>query len=435
MYPDPPGTREPLKEFITVPKPEKKSNEHIFFLAILAVFVTGLLVNLSPEFTGGVISGRKSEILNQFQIINQSTNLSYTLNGSVTSVRISGEFIGNGSARIYLGDKLVVNYSPVSQEEVTVTSIVAEENITLNETTENESSVGISNLITGNVVAGIGASVEVINETTTENNTSVLINQSESNSTVIIEDNSTTNISEEINETVNLENVTINQTVENITFVNITNITSEENITQNISVNLTEPNITVNVSEPVNVTLNQTEINDTVENITQPLNDTIVNVSEEINETILNLTQNITQNITLNETLNQTNVTLNVPINQTNITLNITEVNVTENVTIDITTNLTGWFEDSLFNNYCQETCNLTNVSDSITLVIELDNVMLNLTSISYTYVEEDNQTQDIVTETNTTLNLSGLSAIEILNYSLTEKDAVYIASFFKKLL
>jgi len=335
-----PFSKEPLKEFIEK-TPEKKktkeSNEDIIFSLIVSVFLIGIILISGQEPTGFVTFESTTEVIEINTLYNESTNLTLTLKGIPTSLRVTGQFIGNGTGSVSVGQYIVVDKDqlPVSRG-ISITGFVV---------FENES-----------------------NESVEENQT-LEINETE------ITPKITENITENVTITLNITNVTENITVEINQTLNIT-----ENITLNVTENITiEPNIT-NATE--NVTTNETIaeaalelrkfeeycletcfLNDIGNEITLEiiLNNVILNLSyvtytyelieEEIiemppileNITVENVTTNITEiNVTVNETLNisinETNITLNISdLNLTNITFNITEFNITNITEINLT--------------------------------------------------------------------------------------------------
>ena len=160
-----------------------------------------------------------------------------------------------------------------------------------------------------------------------------------------------------------------------------------------------------NLGEPtlVEVTRTSTETASTTvreKTKTIELNETIIireNISEEIVENITTL-ENVTLNISENITV-PVNITQNISINiSENITLNITqEINITENITIQLQEKIV-YFED-----ICIETCTLINISKNIILRIEIEDAVLNLTQLKYTF-EELNIT------INETLNITNIT-------------------------
>ncbi|GAG10150.1 unnamed protein product, partial [marine sediment metagenome] len=123
----------------------------------------------------------------------------------------------------------------------------------------------------------------------------------------------------------------------------------------------------VNVTGNVSITeiVNETEA---VTNETIEINKTAINESIEINET-----REVNETVQANETIEVINETIET---------NKTEEIIEEEPTI------------TKFRNKCEETCRLEGFNDSsYTLVIELENAKLNISSISYTIIKMRNVT------------------------------------------
>ena len=358
-----PFSREPLKEFInrtTYTKPlqkrKKDSVEDIIFSLIVSVFLIGVVLFSGQEPTALVSFETNTDVININAVYNESTNLTFVLEGIPTSLRVTGSFIGNGTGIIFLDP-----FIAVEKDQLPVSS-------------------GLS--ITGFVVF-----VNASNESVIEN---ITIELNETNLTSNITVNETFNITVNVTENFTIiPNITLNVS-ENITEINITEINVTQNITENVTVNETIiPNVTIEIeiSEFDEYCLETCFLNDipSVINLEITLNGTILNLShitytyEIIEEEIIVIPPivNVTAiNLTINETLN-------ISINETNITLNITEFNIT-NVTFNITefniTNLTGL---NLTNVTIE--LNLTNITE-INITIEL-NITPNISILNLTLV------------------------------------------------
>ncbi|MFC2135174.1 hypothetical protein ACFLTH_11200, partial [Bacteroidota bacterium] len=304
----------------------------------------------------------------------QTINQTFTENGVIelditnaTSLRISGEILGRGRAKVILDingtlftvlDKTTLSAEPSNLITGMVSGgeeIVIEENITesiIENTTEVEENV--TEPIVENITDIVNNTIPIINITPEIN--------------ITIDENITENVTEELNITINAtENITLNITPEINVSLNVTeNITDIINITpeENITINATE-NITLNITPEINITLNITE-----------------NISTNITED-LNISINITENITIDSNINITPEE-NITINATeNITLNITpEINITLNITENIT-------EIFLFADECVETCLLD--IPSVRMIIEVEGTVLTIESLTYKKEIENN--------------------------------------------
>jgi hypothetical protein len=283
---------QPIKEPKERIQSRKESNDNYVFLLIVAVFVLGVsFLNIeNGGITGRVVYEEHTESVNISSLYNESTNISFALNGKILSFRITGNFIGNGTARIYLGDKVVIDKNLLTEQQ--------------------------TNLITG---------MQVYDDAPVE------VNESASNFT---EQNEATDGTITLFDNYCLETCTLDLS-ENITLVielnnTLLNLTS---ISYTYVVELTEE-----VPPLENLTFeNETVINESVsnENITVILNETDLLIDEinlTVNETLL---ENTTINETLNETINELlNITQDITVNETmlveNVSLNLTEINIVE---------------------------------------------------------------------------------------------------------
>jgi len=160
------------------------------------------------------------------------------------------------------------------------------------------------------------------------------------------------------------------------------------------------------------------------------------NVSIEIQEQLVqeedlgleNITELFEENIsialneTISEDLTEANITLDINettdenITKENITLEINET-IFENTSLEPEINISveGTISSEIieFDNYCLDTCGISMGTDKINLRIELENMILNLTSFTYTYgkviIIEENITEPIynLSTGNLTSNLS----------------------------
>jgi hypothetical protein len=279
--------------------PGKRFNDSYVFLLLVILFVLGVsFTNIGNQgITGKIIYEEHSESINLSSLYNESANLSLTLHGNISSFRITGSFIGNGTARIYLGDKIVIDKDLLPEKQANlITGMQVYEEVPIE--ANNES---LSNLTEQNeeIYEPVTAFENYCLET-------CILNQP-GNVTLVIElyDNTRLNLTSIIytyavelpEEIAPLENITI----ENETILN-ESVLNETGINESIDIILNETGILVNET---NITINETLL----ENIT--LNETL---NESINESL-----DITQNISVNETTQFEN-----------ISQNITEINITE---------------------------------------------------------------------------------------------------------
>ncbi|MBN1385885.1 hypothetical protein JW968_02790, partial [Candidatus Woesearchaeota archaeon] len=153
---------------------------------------------------------------------------------------------------------------------------------------------------------------------------------------------------------------------------NMTN--GPDNLTDNLSLNIS--NLLLNLSD--NLTMNFTQ------NLTLNLSGNLtMNLTDNLS---FNLTDNLTLNLSDNLTLNLTeNLTLNLSGNLTlpgNLSVNATlnETNQTQNMTMPL----------FLFQDTCDETCAIVLKKPEFDLRIEIEDVQLNLESVTYTYFAEN---------------------------------------------
>lgn len=352
-----------------------KQVESTIFYAILLSFSIALLVN-GPVFTGLVVGQQQTETILINEIYSGFKVLSFELKGNLTSVKISGEFIGNG------------------------TGIVKANNLVLIDSRDLEKKTG--NLITGMVVGD-----ENVNDSDIEQLIEDYENKSQEQKEIldVVEENG----SDEI--------FVVEEIIEN-----------ENNLTTEI--------VQKNITNETEVSFDEILVNDTITNETIDINFSIEeNISEEIvveeeienngQEEDLIVEENIsdeTTNISIN-----TSEEINLSVNET-IEINVSiEENISEESDIENDENRIS------FSNYCRDTC-LVQDNNELILIIALEDLKLNLTKITYTYNENDvpleinlslNNSENITTnisvnytinQTNISLNISQNLT---LNYSL----------------
>ncbi|MCM2325477.1 MAG: hypothetical protein NDI94_03370, partial [Candidatus Woesearchaeota archaeon] len=445
---NPPFKNEPLKEFIDnlKPKERKKPMEHMAFIMLFGIFILGCFLSIRPEFTGMATYGRDAETIEIGKVFHENSSLVIDLSSNVTSIRMSGEIIGNGTAKVYANGLLILDSSKLNKNK--------------------------NNLITGFVIEDIANESDVepmpVPQITDEPSVQIsendepgqIIEEATYDETASEEEAHINNLTYDIEET---ENPNINTPSENETSANasLDGIgTVSENASSNVEGNDSLPLHIDETSEeilmPNNSTddtdasadvipLNETETNNSITEITDAasetftkitfedhcadtcivsidgrnmtfhiiLNDAILNLSsityifrydEDENLTTdipINITANISQNISQNTTTNiSTNATANLTLNLTsNLTTNLTAnmtTNVTANLTANITTNVTANLTTNLTMNVTTNlTMNLTmNITMNLTLNLTMNQSinmsMLELAIISenYSYVE-----------------------------------------------
>ncbi len=414
-----PFSKEPLKEFLTKTskKKENPKKEYTVLLIILAVFILGSLMVLNPKLTGMVTYGTNAERLVIQEQFFENSSLAFGLKGNVTSVRISGNILGEGTAKIYIDDKLILDSSKIKKSSDQITGFVVFENQSIIEVPEEEQEEIVpqvelpvieetQEVINENIELPEIEYVETIEqENTEEENTEVIdliTNESVSLSENITIQNPENEISEELAIIENDSSLPINETLINVTLRNITLL----NATLILNTSLILENGTINLTDTVNETYNQTIETGSVE---------FENISSNQNETEFPIVE-IKSNITDNKSNSGNISTLpDYPINES---IQLEGVNSTN---ISSTNESVIIISGSTFENYCLETCYLKNIGKNIILRIEVDNAILNLTELTYTYIEESNIS---INETiaNTTVNNSLIEKATLsLNYSNVE--------------
>ncbi|MBT4858542.1 hypothetical protein HON49_05220, partial [archaeon] len=326
----------------------------------------------------------------------------------------------------------LINISPTF-----IGKVIREEsidNIELNNSYSKNSSLDIDFL--GNItslkisgqVAGTGFAKIFINEKLILDTNNIIKSKSNLITGLAITNINQTNISGDLVKEIIENNITENDSIiENNTIMELVNNSIIDNET--IKINISQ-NVTPKINLTLNISINDSRINKSVSNIS-----TVQNITND-SFIDINISQNITLNLSTNEiTINQ-NITLNLSENiseKINETIEILPQNITTNLSENISQNYT--INIKSFNNYCEESCYLNLPNNSI-IKIEINNVTLNLTLISYSYfIDEiivENLTQNISinvtlnetlnTTINDTLNLTLINeAVVSENYSTVE--------------
>jgi hypothetical protein len=378
---------------------DKLFNEKNVLLGIIVVFILGIFWNLTSGITGFVVTGQDNKtIIKVNETFFKNSKISLNTTENITSVRITGEIIGNGTAKIYFNDLLILDSDLIKKK---------------------------SNLITGKIVQEIGEIKTTIENITQkieeENNLSEIVGVQSINETII-----------EINETIELQNITdeielnitinesvdINKTEQTFTINETVKINETEEITITISKyfnNYCVDTCVLNTNESVIIIeLNNTKLR--LDAITYTINQIGIeeNISIEINKTIkYNLTVNQTANITFE------NLTINNTINLTQNYTNISIINFTTNISSNMSLNIS--------NVTYNLTLNITDINQIYNLTlsnetIEIINIISNIS----------NETEFVIgnaTITNFSLpliklnNILKLKGMSILDYS---KDTFY---------
>ena len=118
-------------------------------IGVRIVFTVLILLSMFIFFTNtkysGLVTFEKtySESLNETISENGNYTLQLNFKGNLSSLRLTGQVVGEGKARVYLGEKLVVEKDTSESKSLAgLTGRVSEEvKYELNETFENESVV------------------------------------------------------------------------------------------------------------------------------------------------------------------------------------------------------------------------------------------------------------------------------------------------------
>ncbi|GIU70410.1 MAG: hypothetical protein KatS3mg002_1646 [Candidatus Woesearchaeota archaeon] len=327
----------------------------------------------------------------------ENSSLIYSIEGNLSSVKISGSVLGNGSVKILLIDqnnnsKIVFDSNSFNKKNNLLTGYAVEDiEGYAKDSSENNLSDEILENKDNQPEVLIDDNQDILDYSSNESNTSVneSIEQSYVEQSNVIEEN------------INYTNEYTNKTTNYTEFINQSEeIELIENISQGYDTNYTE-----NVSQSAEFNQsneNETIINNYDVNLTETLNEIVSNESVFFNETEINLSELIESNYT---------------------EFNYSEYNLTESNNTELNNTIT---ERILyFDNYCLETCNLYNYGNDIILKIIVENAVLNLSSIEYSYyVEILNETlnQSINLTLNETLNLSlNLSLNQSINISMEQ--------------
>ncbi|MBU1204522.1 MAG: hypothetical protein KKE93_01300, partial [Nanoarchaeota archaeon] len=302
-------------------------------VTILAVFmILGFgLFFLKPTITGLIVGiGEEAYTQNISLVVNESSSYEWQLEhiGILRSARISGSILGNGSVKVYLDDKLVLDSSKLEKSGIGMITGLAISDLT--ETNEGAVlSENITNITeeTENITAPEIVEIENITNITVPEEDITIAEEIEANITIPEE---LVNVSENI--TITEENVTAPVLAEaNITEAVVENITKLVEIKETLfkdvcietcSLNLNKTSYELRFEienavlylDSISYTIRPTEIPEeapkAVENISKA--EEIIQGQAEINKPV-----KWTKKITLNETIS--NLTVKLPKNISNI--------------------------------------------------------------------------------------------------------------------
>ncbi|MBT4022932.1 hypothetical protein HN789_05320 [archaeon] len=355
--------------------------ESTFFYAIILTFSIGLLM-IEPAHTGFVVGESQVEVIQIQEFFNSTSRLTYTAKGEITSIRISGEFTGNGTGRVIFNDLNLIKIQDLeNKNQNLLTGLVIDNTSTENNNEtivnipleNNESFIEekISNETFENNNESIQEIIEQINSTTFEDNSSEILSEiNESFGEEIIEEEIDINI--EINETIIQENTTIesniteqNESNDSNTNTSVDSETSNENSFVKTFNNYCKDTCIVNSGNDITLTI----LLDDTELFIKSISYTYTNISENSEEIqipiIPVLTNETNVSIELNTTINNTNISINMSLgNLTNITIlnqtisNLTNISDLNNSILNISINETLKFNETLVNE--------TNVTEQI---------------------------------------------------------------------
>jgi hypothetical protein len=357
-----------------------KELESTIFFAILLSFTIGLLYS-GPAFTALVIGTHTTDTIEINEIFTQDTIINLSLKGRITSLKVSGEFIGNGTGIIKIADLVVIDSRDLNKESgnlltgFIVQNIDSEEDIELMVENDDVEEI-IEEEIENDLFAEQSEELELINESLIITN-NTLENNDESNISTIINESLNITETDYINETYEEDYEIIEETTTSeedyeiiIKFENYCKESCYLSLDKDIVIVIELNDIKLNLSKIIYTY----EEEDTYEDELEPIYE-IEELDLIINETVDET------NITLNQSLNLTDLSLNLSVNLTNISSNISLINAT-NISINLTNisliNLSNITEIDLISNITQ--INTTNITyENITEI-----VYENLTGIEF---------------------------------------------------
>src|SRR3989344_2372468 len=263
---------------------KNKIYSEVAFLVLLTIFSLSYFY-LDPSITG-------LTILDQSLVFNQSSQID--LESNLTSLSLSGYLEGNGSAKIYLGNNLVLDSSQLSNSQTQTTSQNTE-----NVTNNASNLFSIQPVLSQNKIEFNDICIETCNITSIENTEgSNKLNLEITGDLIVTITNTKYNLqineeSKDVEE--NKSETILENPIENISLSNESLFTIP--ILNNTLENLTQientSSIINNISDPESLTQSSAELNNPVEwklitlnkTIELPLESSNINVEKIVNET------------------------------------------------------------------------------------------------------------------------------------------------------
>ncbi len=328
---------------------QKKSYESILFIVIIAIFSIGILRNVS--YTGKVIGDTNYESYSIDKLFTQNSNHTILLKGNINSIRASGEFIGNGTGKIYANGMLVVDSDDLDARDALITGFAVSDitglesfNDSVKDNLENS-----SDAVEPMVENITEVDLEEINLTEVPEEVLIPVNDSDEfglNSSLNNDESFTVNetvpvmynLSSEGNETGSEEELIEDEVIDEV-------ITKKKYFSNYCldSCSLDLQGEVILVIELENMWLNLSDIVYGYEEHIEDSNETAIIIDELINESLdesLNLTD-LNESLISNYSLNATNETLsNLSI------VNITGLNISSNVSLNLSSQNITYFEN-----------------------------------------------------------------------------------------
>ena len=395
--------------------------EKNILLVFVIIFIGGLIFNIGNVNTGNVIYDTKIGVRSINEVFDSDSQINLDLEGNITSLKISGEVIGNGTVEVYLGNKLILrsdNFEEYQGIMLTGFVVVDLDNSNLTQIQINEEPSVETIQLNESENENVSKNIEEIIEFTSNTTEELLVQANSTNQTY-------ENVSIIINESV--QNLSINESTNNTIVLNET--FTKQNISDNVTQDFNEISVQINKTELI---INESNISQETIVLVNDTNITwddsiVINIS--INESVENISLNISNNVSVNTSYNvSVNTSYNISVNTSynvsdvlNVSTNIsTQFNITSNQTnitneVIINDSLINYLQVISFMDYCDETCYLPNTPQSISLTIKVNNAILNITTISYKYIEE--------------VKLESLDGYEEFNLSINEKNLLILDS------
>ena len=200
-----------------------KNINKLVILSIAIIAILGVLVFLRPAFIGYFALEEAEEHINEINklFVENSSYLFILEEGELKSLKINGQLIGEGIAKVYLETDnesyLVFDSNAREKEGISrITGLAVEE---FNETQGTDETIGLNETIPENESISLNETIPA--DENTQINETVFVNET-LNETIQINEtiglNETLNETEELNETIQInETIGLNETLENIT--------------------------------------------------------------------------------------------------------------------------------------------------------------------------------------------------------------------------